>query len=292
MYNSYPRGYTYIAWNNVDPQKSDVEKGIWAPHRLFGDKLVRQAMTHLVDRELYCQKIFYGYYVPTTGPFGNKSKYSDPTIEPWPFDTARALELLREAGWEDSDGDLILDKVIDGEKVKFSFTLLLPQGDQDTEAFLSIVQQDMRKAGVKMNIRKIEWNSFQKLTDEKNFDAMSMGWSGTLRPDPTPIWHSSSARPGGFNMIGFRSDEVDELCLKGISTMDDDERIAYFQRMHQILHDEQPYTFMIEPKGSLVARNARLKVQKSPITGKDYFEYYSGFAYWYIPEKLQRPGLR
>ncbi len=285
IYNDVPRGYGYIAWNNIDPQQSNPENLEWAPHKLFGDARVRRAMTHLVDRRLFCEKLLYGYGEPTTGPYGNKSIYTDPGIEPYPFDPQKAVELLHEAGWFDTDGDRVLDKEIDGQKVDFKFTLLMPQNTGESAAFMSIVQQDMHRVGVEMNIKQVEWNSFQKLTDEKNFDAMTMNWSGTLNPDPVPIWHSSSARPGGFNMIAYSNEEVDRLAVEGISTMDNQERIEKFRRIHQILHEDQPYTFLTEMKGSLLARNNRIYTQPSNLTGKEYYRYYTGLSFWYIPEQ-------
>ena len=283
VFNKIPRGYTFIGWNLIDPEKSDLEKQIWVPHPLFGNTDVRLAMTHLIDRRLYVQKYLYGYSMLCTSPFGNRSDYSDPNIKPWEYDPDEALKLLRKAGWDDHDRDTILDKTIDGRKIDFIFTLLLPADSPAMEAMASIIKEDMRQVGVIMEIKTVEWNSFQKLTDDKAFDAFSMGWTGSIHPDPRGLWHSSSVALGGNNLCTYINPELDKLSDKGVTTMDKSIRIKCFQRIHQILHEDQPYTFLTEPLCDLLGVNSRIQMMNSTITGQPYFQYGIGAVkYWWI----------
>ena len=108
------------------------------------------------------------------------------------------MSLLRAEGWKDTDGDMILDKVINGKKEKLSFTILEPS--KDFEKYLTIFKEDAKKAGVEIKIKVIEWNTFIKLLNERKFEAVRLGWSaGSIEIDPKQIWHSSSISGGGSN---------------------------------------------------------------------------------------------
>ncbi len=287
--NKMPRGYTFIGWNLIDPKKSNMSTGEWVPNKLFGAARVRRAMTHLIDRELYIDKYKYRYSIRCTSPFGNRSDYSDPDVKPLDFDPDKALELLRQEGWDDHDLDSILDKEIDGRKIDFRFTLLIPADSPAMEAMATIIREDMRAVGIIMNIRSVEWNSFQTLTDEKTFDAFTMGWTGATNPDPRSLWHSASCRKGGNNLVTFINKRVDELSEEGVRTTDRAKRIALFREIHRILHREQPYTFLTEPLGDLLGINSRIHLMINPKTGKPYFNYGLGAVkYWWV--KSGAPG--
>lgn len=98
--------YTYIGWNLRNP--------------LFSDARVRRALTMLIDRERIRKDVYFDLAEIIAGPFFPKSRYTDQTVKPWPYDPAEAKKLLAEAGWKDEDGDGILEKA--GRK--FTFTML------------------------------------------------------------------------------------------------------------------------------------------------------------------------
>ena len=70
------------------------------------------------------EKFLYGMSVPATGPWYRQSVYANPEVKAVSFDPKKALDLLREDGWKDTDGDKILDKVIDGKKLVFLLLFL------------------------------------------------------------------------------------------------------------------------------------------------------------------------
>ena len=236
----YPsRSYSYIGYNLKNP--------------LFQDKRVRQAMTHLVDREKILDLVFHDLGRIITGNFFIDSPYYDESIEPYPFSILKAKELLKEAGWEDADGDGILDK--DG--LKFEFTVLTISNSPWQEKMFPIIKEDMKKAGIVMKINKVEWSVYIQRLEKKNFEVISLGWSLGFESDPTQIWHSSMAdEDGSSNHIGFNNKRADEIIEKIRTCFDFDERVKLCHEFHQIVHEEQPYTFLFT-RDSLVALNNR-----------------------------------
>ena len=237
---NYPsRSYTYIGYNLKNP--------------LFQDKRVRQALTYLVDREKILKVAYHNLGRIVSGPFFIDSPYYDSSIKPYAFDPDKAKALLKEVGWEDHDGDGILDK--DGKK--FEFNVLSIASSTVQEKMFPIIDEDMKKAGIMMNINKVEWSVYIQRLEQKKFDVVSLGWSIGLDSDPSQIWHSSTADvEASSNHIGFKNKDIDELLEKLKTCFNAKERIIICHKIHKILDEEQPYTFLFCPD-KLIGINTR-----------------------------------
>ena len=257
----YAPSYSYIGWNSRRPQ--------------FSDRRVRRALTMLLDREEIAEHIYYGLAIPVTGNFFIDSPEYNQDITPVPFDPAQAIELLEEAGWKDTTGDGVRDK--DG--VAFRFELLIVSASVQAEQIATVFQEQLRRAGIVMTIRPLEWATFTQSIDGRNFDACMLGWSMPPDPDPYQVWHSSQAEAGS-NYVGFNNPEADQLIEKARETFDRDERIVMYHRFHEILHEEQPYTFLFCRKNLLAVDRRFHGIVMYPF-GPDSKE-------WWVPEALQR----
>jgi microcin C transport system substrate-binding protein len=259
--NKAPGGYGFIGWNQKE--------------QIFQDKQVRQALTHLMNRRLMIEKFQFGKNRPATGPWHQDSIYASPRTKPLEFDPKRAAELLSKAGWKDTDQDGILDKMIDGKKVDFRFTLL--NSSKDFEKYMTIFKEDLKKAGIDMEIKYLEWNSFMKLLDEFKFQAIAMGWgAGDVDLDPKQIWHSSSAVPGGSNFVSYKNPEVDKLIDKARTQMDRKARVKTLQKAYEVIADDAPYLFMFNRLYTFYATQKRISMEKPTYT------FGVGQNYWWL----------
>lgn len=254
----YPRfNYYYIGYNMRQP--------------IFKDKRVRQALTMLVDRQRILKEVYYGFGEVISGPFPPRSIYYDHTIEPWPFDLEKAKALLKTAGWTDSDGDGWLDKDLngDGKPERFAFTFMTVANNSLQEKFVPIIQEDMAKAGIKFDVKPAEWSVYIEALDARKFDVCSLGWIGGIEEDPFQIWHSSqSETPKGSNHVGYISAEADRIIEEGRRTLDVAKRVELYKKFHQLLHEDQPYTFMLSPM-ALVTQDKRYRNARVFWSGMD-----------------------
>ncbi|PYS53594.1 MAG: hypothetical protein DMG13_11775 [Acidobacteria bacterium] len=219
-------GYAYIAWNEVRP--------------FFKDKHVREALTMLLNRQQIIDTVRFGLGRIAGSPFIPASGDFNPNIKPWPYDPKRAAELLDEAGWKDHDGDGIRDK--DGMKFKFEFlgypgSTLIPQ-------LMPILREELRKVGIEMTERTIEFNVLSQNLKDHRFDAASLGWTTDLIQDPYQLWHSSSASNRGSNYVNFKNPESDRLIEQARLEFDAEKRKQLYWRWQELIHEEQPYTFL------------------------------------------------
>ena len=228
----YASGYTYVGWNNNHP--------------IFGDRRVRLAMTHLIDKADLVANLLFGLGEPVEGPIHKFRPEYNNDLQSYGYDQERAMALLEEAGWEDADGDGILDKVVDGERIPFAFEFLVNSGNQIRKDIALVVQRELSDVGIQCEVRELDWSIFLDRVKNKNFDAVTLGWTGSLRfpPDAYQVWHSSQAEGNGSNFISFTNAEVDRILEDYRQEFDMEKRIALYRRYQEILYAEQPYTFL------------------------------------------------
>ena len=233
--------YSYLGWNADRP--------------IFADKRVRRAMTLALDRKRIIAEIYEGFGKPAIGPFLPSGPYNDPNVDPLDFDLEAAAALLAEAGWEDSDGDGLLDRDLDPNdgdptRTPFEFSYLTSAGAPEALASANVFQQDLLEIGVRMKTETAEWSLLQKKIDEKDFDVYTAGWLIPWSSDPFQLWHSSQADvPKGSNRVGFRNTRADEIIETLRETFGREERIALLRELHRLIYDEQAYTFFRVSEG-------------------------------------------
>ncbi len=253
--------YTYMGYNLRDKRFKDIR--------------VRKAITYAIDTEAIIQGVLLGLGSPCTGPLPPKSWAYNPDVKPYPHDPEKARALLAEAGWNDTDGDGFLDK----GGVKFSFTILTNQGNDERKKTAEIIQQNLKEIGIEVKLKILEWQAFiHDFVDKGKFEAIILGWSLTPDPDMYDIWHSSKTKEGEFNFVGYKNDEVDGLLVEGRQTFDIEKRKKIYHRIHAILADEVPYSFLYVPD-ALPVLDRRFKNVKVEPAGIWY-----NYEEWYVPK--------
>ncbi|MEJ5377573.1 MAG: peptide-binding protein [bacterium] len=219
-------GYTYIGYNlRREP---------------FNDVRVRKALGMAVDVEKILKYVLHGQAERITGPFPKQTDYYDPSIPPLPYDPDGALRLLEEAGWrKDSSGRLSKN----GQPMRF--TLITNSGNDLRKAILAITQDSWRQLGIEVRTDMVEWAVFiNERINKRDFDAVVLGWSMGIDPDLYQIWHSSQTGPHQLNFVGFQNPEADELIVRIRQEYRHEEQVRLCRRLHEIIANEQPYTFL------------------------------------------------
>jgi peptide/nickel transport system substrate-binding protein len=231
-YMSPTAGYAYIGWN----QERDGK-----PTR-FANRRVRQAMSHLTHIDRIIDEIMLGYAEPAVSPFNPRSPQHDTSLAPYPFDLARAGELLHEAGYRTRNRDGILQ---DDEGKPFEFDLVFFQDNEDTRRIVLFLRDLYARAGILMRPRPTEWSVMLDLLNRKDFDAITLGWTSGVETDIYQMFHSSQTVGGGDNFINYRNPALDELIDRARGEVDEDARMPLWQEAERILHEDQPYTFLM-----------------------------------------------
>jgi ABC-type transport system substrate-binding protein len=270
--NKAPRGYSYIGWNMRNP--------------MFASVKTRRALSQIVDYKQIIDKVFHGLVFQSTSPFGSLTFNADPELrkEGKMLTTNRraALALLKEDGWADTDKDNVLDKTIDGKKVKFSFELKFNSNNPLRAKIAQIVKENFKAAGIEVNVRAMEWNAFLDDVDNRRFDAMILAWTATPYPNPNQTWHTKSAEGQGSNAVGYSNPKVDELIGKANAEFDLQKRALILHEINRLIYEEQPYTFLTEPRSALVGLNSKIK-SPSGVWAMTYDVSAPDDMYQYVP---------
>jgi len=246
-----PNQYAWIGWNEERP--------------MFADKRARRALTMLVDRPGIIEKLLYGLPRAVECIFYWDSAQCDPEIKPLPYDPPAAMKLLDEVGWKDTDNDGVRDK---GGK-PFRFVLMIPSASEETARWSAKAKEDMARAGVVMDIQRVEWSALTQRLREHSFDACTLLWASSDPYDePTQLWHSSSVK-GGSNYINFKNAEVDALLERARVEFDTDARDALYRKLGAILHEEQAYT-MLYTRSELDLLHKRVKGAKPSLASWNF----------------------
>lgn len=251
-FNSMMAGYLFVAWN-------ELHGGM--PTR-FADKRMRQAMTMLVDRDQICQQIFLSYATVATGPFGYNSKQADPSVKPWPYDPAAARKVLGELGYADRDGSGVI-KSADGTPLKFKLTYPSKMATYDRLTLL--MKDDFARAGVVMERDPVDWPLLQQKLDKREFDAVMLNWSGNVDDDPRQMFDSSQIADQGDNFMSYSSSELDHALMAARTCVDPTKRTELWHKVHKILADDCPYTFLVDIKSTVFFSDRIGNIQRSKI---------------------------
>ena len=261
-------GYRYIGWN----QKRD---GRSTP---FADRRVRRAMTRLTPRKKMIEQIVRGYGRVVTGPFSPVTSQSSDEIEPFRHDPARARELLESAGYRDRDGDGVRESS-SGEA--FRFELLRPADSDTSRQIASLVKDAYARAGIVVQAKGLPWKLLLQKINNRAFDAVTIGWTGSVEGDPYQIFHSSQIEGQGDNYVSYANPELDRVIERARRSLDREKRMRLWHEAHRILHEDQPYTFLYAQQNLLFVDDRFRNVERTRMGLTDELT-------WYVPAAKQK----
>lgn len=257
----YPAfGYTYLGYNLLNP--------------MFSDKRVRQAIAHAVNKNEIIAGVLLSYGTPCTGPFPPESWAFNSSVKDYEYNPDKTIKILSELGWKKNARGLL-----EKNGKTFTFTVITNQGNESRLKAAQIIKEQMKKVGIEMNIKVLEWQAMlHEFIDKKRFEAVIMGWALSRDPDIYDIWHSSKTKEGEFNFISYKNEEIDRLLIEGRQTFDMTKRKKIYHRIHEILAEEQPCTFLYVPDALPVLHKRFKGVEKAPIG------IWHDFIYWHVPK--------
>jgi peptide/nickel transport system substrate-binding protein len=186
------------------------------------DRAIRQAINVAIDRQALVDGVLNGYGTPA---------YSANDALPWwnpetviaDGDADAARNILAEAGWEDRDGDGIVEK----GALRAEFTLLYPAGDS-TRGSLALAVADMVKAaGIQLRVEGAGWGEIET---RMHADAVLFGW-GSFDPYEMVALYSSKYRGVGYYNPGYYSNpQVDEWLERALRATNEAEALGYWRK--------------------------------------------------------------
>jgi peptide/nickel transport system substrate-binding protein len=224
--------YYYIAFNFDDPDRPGQ------PHPLFSDPVVRRAITMAVDREAINAAVFGEYGEVPPGPISRGLWIWDDERSPLPYDTTEAKRLLASRGWEDRDGDGVLDS----DAGAMQFELTSRSSSSSSRAAAVILQEQLRRVGIEVTFTDLEFLTWQTRGQAGRFDATFGAW--IQDPDPSGLLQTW-ASGGGSNWGGYRSPRFDELIAQAIAAREREVARDLWDRAMETIQNDAPAIWMM-----------------------------------------------
>lgn len=222
------RFHDYIAWNGVS----------FPP---FADPAVREALSLAIDRNAILAGLgIAGHARPAAGPYPPVFEtLADPTLEPDPYRPDSARTILAAAGWEDVDGDGELER----NDAPLSFTLLTQAGNERRTSAAEIIQAGYAEVGIDMEIQALEFDPLlARVFQDKDFDAVLMGWQVGLQPDYLVGHFWPPEHP--FNITGYGNSALDSLMIRAQAAETAAEAAPHWRAAARLIAADRPYAFL------------------------------------------------
>ncbi|MGK7345925.1 MAG: ABC transporter substrate-binding protein [Candidatus Nitrospinota bacterium M3_3B_026] len=216
--------YSYLGFNMEDP--------------LTGDRAVRLAIAHAIDRKSIIKHILKKLAVEAAGPVSPASVFYEKDAARYEHDPEKAKRILDEAGYKDPDGE--------GPATRFTLKYNTSQNEL-RKRIAEVFQWQLGRVGIGLDIRSYEWGVFYSDIKKGAFQMYSLTWVGITDPDILHyIFHSSSAPPAGANRGRYKNQRVDELLTRGRVTFGE-ERKRIYSEAQKILARDLPYVSLWYP---------------------------------------------
>jgi peptide/nickel transport system substrate-binding protein len=229
----------------------------------FTSKEVRQALNYAVNKEELSQGLYDGGMVAAGGVLPPSDWAYNPELKSYPFDSAKAKELLTTAGYSEAN------------PLKFTFMVYTvargynPAGDRLGTA----IQEYWKQVGVEAEIQTEEWTQYRADRRADKFQVSLSGWQGD-NGDPDNFLYAllGKANWGGANTSWYDNPEVEALLLQAQEISDQAQRTELYHQAEQMIVDDAPWVFLGYQKHQVVVRTTVTDFQLQPT----YIYYLAG----------------
>ena len=265
--------YNFVQFNLRHPKNRS------RPHPLFGDRELRRALTHAVDRVRNVRNAYDSLADVALGPTVRAYPTTNASLKSLPHSPDAARRILDSLGWKDSNGDGVRER----NGVELEFSLAVPSSSRARNAVAVLMQDQLRQVGAKMNLEPLDFTAFIDRETRRDFDAVFGGWR--VEPSPGGIrqtWTSAGSRAGsGTNYGSYENPRFDALVDSALASESLADRTRLFTRAYEIIIDDAPAIWMAEPR-TVMAIHRRIETR-----GIRPDSWWANVADWTIP-----PGSR
>ena len=291
IYNRGALGYRFVGFN-LNQAKNSEGKPLLNPikSRWFNNLAFRQAVAYAINRQQINNTIYRGLGEIKHSALGVQSSYylsPEAGLKVYKYNPEKSKKILLDSGFQYNDANELLDE--NGNRVEF--TILVKSEEKIRIDTAVKIQGDLSHIGIKANLQILNFNSvLKKLLSSRDWECY-VGAFGVPGADIEPnllslFWLSNGSfhqfnlgsKPGEPKIKNWQvSDwekEIDRLFTAGYQTIDENKRREIYGEFQQIVAEQLPIFFLVNPLAIQAVRNHIDNFKSSAI----------GSAFWNIDE--------
>jgi peptide/nickel transport system substrate-binding protein len=241
--------YLFAQFNLRDPANHAL------PHPIFGNRELRRALTMATDRAAIVRSVYDTLALPALGPTVRAYPTTDPNLTQIPFDLSRARQILDSLGWRVAGVDGMRSR--NGRPLRF--TLSVPSTSKVRVRLAVIIQEELRQAGVKVDVEQLDFPVLVEKERKRAFDAAIGQWN--TQPSPGSVrgsWGTAGSRASsGTNYGSYENPVFDAYVDSALASFDRSSARSYFTRAYDTINQDAPAIWLAEPRPT-VGYNARV----------------------------------
>jgi len=196
---------------------------------ILKDARVRQAIAYALDRQPMIEYLWRGQARPAHSVLPPQSWAYNGDVPAYDHDVAKANQLLDAAGYPEVNG------------ARFHITMKTST-DENTRLMAAVMQQQLREAGIALDIRSFEFATFFSDVTHGAFQMYGLRWiGGNEDPDIFYAFHSSRFPPNGTNRAFYLNPKVDALIDKARREINPKVRKPLYAEVQRVLAEDLPY---------------------------------------------------
>ena len=250
-----------VLWFNLAP--SAIDRKPWMRKKEF-----RQALSYAVDRQAIANTVYFGAATPVYGPITPRNAtWVAPSTPTYPYDRARAAQLLAGIGLRDRNGDGLLDDAA-GRPVRLS--ILLRQGSSPRERTATMLQDQWKAVGIGVDIVGLDMTAIFQRWQKRDYETIFHGFdaSATDPANNLDFWLSSGTmhfwNPAQAKAASDWERQIDELMRQQASLSSLPERQRLFAEVQRIFGEELPALYFVVPTFTFAASARVQNLQPAP----------------------------
>jgi peptide/nickel transport system substrate-binding protein len=192
----------------------------------FKNVLVRQALNYAINRQAIVQLAYQGHATPGASFMPYKMKFFDSGIAPYPYDPAKAKQLLAKAGYPHG----------------FSAFLITVSGDVAGQAEAIVLKSELAAVGININIQAYELLTAYNKEDGGHSEFGERYWTNDII-DPDEVATFGADCQGGANAFNsyWCDSQVNNLVTQARGELSDSTRQQMYDQIQQIVYQQSPF---------------------------------------------------
>lgn len=265
--------YVFMGFNLRDPKSRQ------RPHPLFGSRELRRALTKAVDRRSIVANVYDTLATVGIGPTVRAFPTTDTTLRQIPFDPQRAAAILDSLGWVTKAGEEFRRR---GGK-ELGFEVLVSASNQSRLSMAVLIQEQLRKVGVRMRIGRIEAATLRSRFSSRDFEAIIWDWGYGASPNQVrEMWGGVAARTkSGLNRGAYESSRFDTYVDSATAAMNPGDAKRLYTTAYQTIIEDAPAIWLAEPK-TVIGLDRRIRTASMRLDA-----WWIDLGDWFVPKSEQ-----